>query len=1150
MKFTRLRVLGFKSFVEPTELAIEPGLTGVVGPNGCGKSNLVEALRWVMGESSYKAMRASGMDDVIFQGSGNRPARNTAEVSLAVDNADRSAPVAFNDAEQIEITRRIEREAGSIYRINGRDVRARDVQMLFADASTGAHSPAIVGQGRIGELIAAKPTDRRALLEEAAGIAGLHSRRHEADLRLKAAEQNLSRIDDVIAEIEQQVEGLKRQARQATRYRNLSGEIRKAEATVLYLRWQGAVGALEEARSTLNEAERVATTAAEEQAATARAQALAAAALPDLRSAAARTAAALQRLKLAGEQLDQEERRIAARLDELARRLTQLDEDMAREQRMIADNAAILARLAEEEGGLDALVATDGERQGAAEARKNEAERALGASEQALAALTAEHAMLAARRAQIERTLADARTRARRFATEISAASSERAQLAAAGDAAAATARVREAVREIEQERDEAEAATLAADEALAAARAGGDGARAALSEAVRTLERVETEAATLAAVLAADSSGRAPVIDSIRVEAGFEAALAAAFGDDLDAPTDDAASAHWRAFPHGEDAVLPEGTAPLAVHVQTPDVLKRRLMQTGLVTRTEGPRLQTALKAGQRLVSVEGDLWRWDGYVATADAPRSAAQRLAQRNRLAAVQQEIEPARQTVDTLRAAVSEADEVVRRANEADRAAREALRMARKSLDDSRSALAQAEREEARLAAQHTRLEETLGRLEGELAASEAAAVAAEADLAGTGAVAELAEKLAAQRATVESDRSALAEARATFDGLAREAAMRASRLKAIALERRTWQERAANAEAHVATLATRKAEAAGEREALSGEPEKIAAKRNALLSEIATADTARAATADKLSEGESAATTADKAARAALEEFAQSREARVRAEERATASTERLAEATQRIREALDCQPEDAAVTAEIKPGQAMPPLDDLEARLERYRQERERLGAVNLRAEEEAREIGARRDTLVAERDDLVAAISRLRQGIGNLNREGRERLTAAFQTVNAHFTRLFTHLFGGGTAELQLTESDDPLEAGLEIIARPPGKKPQVMTLLSGGEQALTALSLIFAVFLTNPAPVCVLDEVDAPLDDANVVRFCDLLEEMTRSTDTRFLVITHNPITMARMNRLFGVTMAERGVSQLVSVDLETAERFRETA
>ncbi len=256
----------------------------------------------------------------------------------------------------------------------------------------------------------------------------------------------------------------------------------------------------------------------------------------------------------------------------------------------------------------------------------------------------------------------------------------------------------------------------------------------------------------------------------------------------------------------------------------------------------------------------------------------------------------------------------------------------------------------------------------------------------------------------------------------------------------------------------------------------------------------------------------------------------------------------MTEVAERIAEALDCAPEAVAGEAGIKEGAALPELGDVEARLERYRQERERLGAVNLRAEAEANELGERRDALVGERDDLIAAIQRLRQGIGSLNREGRERLLAAFETVNEQFKRLFTHLFGGGTAELQLTESDDPLEAGLEIVARPPGKKPQIMTLLSGGEQALTAMSLIFAVFLTNPAPICVLDEVDAPLDDANVVRFCNLLDEMARSTDTRFITVTHNPITMARMNRLFGVTMAERGVSQLVSVDLETAERFRE--
>jgi chromosome segregation protein len=1149
LKFTRLRVLGFKSFVEPTEFIIEPGLTGVVGPNGCGKSNLVEALRWVMGESSYKAMRASGMDDVIFQGSLNRPARNTAEVSLAVDNSDRTAPVALNDSDQIEITRRIEREAGSVYRINGRDVRARDVQLLFADASTGAHSPAIVGQGKIGELIAAKPVDRRALLEEAAGIAGLHNRRHEAELRLRAAEQNLSRLDDVVAEIEQQVDALKRQARQATRYRNLSGEIRKAEAAVLHLRWQAATQTLADADSQRAEASNAATARAQEQATAAREEAEAAATVPDLRDQAARAGAALQRIKLASESLDQEEARITARLAELDRRLAQLGDDIQREQRMVADNTAILARLNEEEHGLEAANAATAERQAKAAARRKAAEAALATSEAELSRLTEQHAMISARRSQYERTINDAVARAERLKGEVASVLAELGSLDAMGDVAATTTTARALAGTAERDRDANDVAMAAADEHLLKARDAATAARAALADAERSLERSETEAATLAAVLASDTDGRAPVIDTVVVDTGYEAALAAAFGDDLDAPVDAQAPAHWSAVDFGRDnAPLPEGSTPLSRHVRTPEVLHRRLAQTGLVAREDGARRQAWLKPGQRLVSVEGDLWRWDGYVATADAPRSAAQRLAQRNRLSVLHTEIEPGRAAAASLRDQVDAADAIVREATDADRDAREALRLSRMALDEARTALANAEREENRIASRRTSLQEAKARIDADFGESEATAERARTDLAAAAGADDIAEKLTAQRARVDDERATAAEARAAFEGIAREAELRAGRLAAIAVERQTWHERVSNGQSQIATLGTRRTEASAEKDKLAGEPAKIAAKRSTLLSEIVVADAARAQASDKLAVGEAALAAADKAAREALEKLSEARELRGRAEERAVAAKERLTEAADRIRETLDCAPEEAAAVAELDAEAPPPDLDEIETRLERHRQERERLGAVNLRADEEAREIAARRDALTGERDDLVAAIQRLRQGIGSLNREGRERLIAAFDTVNAHFTRLFTHLFGGGTAELQLTESDDPLEAGLEIVARPPGKKPQIMTLLSGGEQALTALSLIFAVFLTNPAPICVLDEVDAPLDDANVVRFCNLLEEMTRSTDTRFVVITHNPITMARMNRLFGVTMAERGVSQLVSVDLETAERFRE--
>jgi chromosome segregation protein len=1150
VKFTRLRVLGFKSFVEPTEFVIEPGLTGVVGPNGCGKSNLVEALRWVMGESSYKNMRASGMDDVIFSGSGNRPARNMAEVSLAVDNADRSAPVAFNDAEQLEITRRIEREAGSVYRINGRDVRARDVQLLFADASTGAHSPAIVGQGKIGELIAAKPQDRRTLLEEAAGIAGLHNRRHEAELRLGAAEQNLGRIDDVIAEIDAQLDGLKRQARQAVRYRNLSGEIRKAEATVLHLRWFAATEATRDAEAALEEASRAAENCAMEQARTAREQAVAASGLPDLRDASARAGAALQRIVLAREALDAEEARVKERIADLDRRLNQLGGDILREEQIAEDNRSILARLDEEEAELAAADATMAESEAAAAGRRQACEAALSESEREHSELTAALAEITARRGQLERAVAEAQQRISRHRGEIAKVEREIAEIAVESRGLPTIEENRAALAAAETALAGAEAAATEAERRTIAARETAAAARDPVAESEREAGRIEAEMTTLLGFLAdGRTSGMIPLIDAVTVAAGLEAALGAALGDDLDAPAGSDAPAHWRTVePAADDPSLPDGIASLSEHVQAPALLARRLRQIGVVAREDGPRLQFLLKTGQRLVSREGDLWRWDGYTASADSKRSSAQRLAARNRLVVLEAAAAEAKARLSARRQALEGAVAASRAAEAAERDRRQEWREAQKAVETAHAEMAATERKLGRVTARRSALDEAAARLAAALAEGEVALAETSGSLAATPVAGSLDEAMAAARQRVAGDRAALAEARATVESIALEHKMRRNRIAAIALERKGWHDRITGAERQVTTLRTRRSEAEEERQRLVAEPPRIMAKRAALLTEIAAAEGARSLAADALAEGEALLAAADKAAHAALAALAEARERRGRAEERVVGARDRLGEVVARIADALDCRPEEAAALAELKSGAPLPNVADIEARLERYRQERERLGAVNLRAEAEAHEVGERRNSLVSERDDLVAAIQRLRQGIASLNREGRERLSAAFGTVNAHFKRLFTHLFGGGEAELLLTESEDPLEAGLEIVARPPGKKPQIMTLLSGGEQALTAMSLIFAVFLTNPAPICVLDEVDAPLDDANVERFCNLLDEMARTTDTRFITITHNPITMARMNRLFGVTMAERGVSQLVSVDLQTAERFRD--
>ena len=1129
MKLTRLRLLGFKSFVEPTDFAIEPGLTGVVGPNGCGKSNLVEALRWVMGESSHKSMRAASMDDVIFSGSNTRPARNNAEVAIAIDNSSRSAPAAFNDQDSLEIARRIERDSGSNYRINGREVRARDVQILFADASTGARSPALVHQGRIGEIIQAKPEQRRRVLEDAAGVAGLHARRHEAELRLKAAETNLLRVEDVIGQLAAQVDGLKKQARQAIRYRTVSSQVRKAEATLYHLRWTAANNEVAEAEHAKDVSVRTVADRVGAEAEASKRQALAAAALPELREAEARAGAALHRLNIALQDLDREEARAKDRIAELDLRLVQFAADTEREQRLAVDAEQAIARLAAEEETIRAEARESAVRRSGIDAKVAEAEGGLGGAEKIFTDVTTALADLAAQRSRFENAAREQSERVTKISSEIAAIERELSTLHSA-DNAPLTAAVEGAQAAL----TEAEAAAIAAEAAHNVARGDLEAAREALSESEKSVQRLETEAKTLSKMLSLETRSLwPPVIDHVAVEKGYEKALGAALGDDLDAPIDPSSPMHWSEVAgDGNDPALPDGAEPLARYVKAPTQLARRLAQVGVVERDAGIRLAAGLKTGQRLVSRDGDLWRWDGFVAAAHAPTGAARRLAQRNRFAEIDTELESARGDVEakrrTLEAAQSAFDaassiETETRARERD-LNRQAARL---------SALAEAR---ARL---------TMSRDEAATAKAEA-----ESSLGALAPAADLETKLAQVRDDIAGKRAKLAEVQAEQQAIVREAELADRRLSQLSTDRNGWVERQQGARTQIATLEQRITEAKRDRTELENAPQVFAEKRSALITEVQSAETERRACADRLQQAENALAEADRDARAALEAASAAREDLARAEERFEGAKRRLSDVGREIHDMLEIPPSAVAELAEIKPTDSLPDLAEIESTLERLRRERERLGAVNLRAEEELRGVESQHASLTTERDDLVEAIKKLRLGIQSLNREARERLLASFEQVNKHFQHLFSQLFGGGTAELQLIESDDPLEAGLEIMAKPPGKKPATLSLLSGGEQALTALALIFAVFLTNPAPICVLDEVDAPLDDHNVERFCDLLDEMIKSTDTRFVIITHNPITMARMNRLYGVTMAERGVSQLVSVDLEAAVRFREAS
>ncbi|TNE61614.1 MAG: chromosome segregation protein SMC [Alphaproteobacteria bacterium] len=1150
MRFSRLRLSGFKSFADPTELHIERGLTGVVGPNGCGKSNLLEAIRWVMGENRAKSLRGSGMEDVIFAGTDKRSARNLAEVTLVIDNHDRSAPTDYNDEDMLEITRRIERDSGSAYRINGKDVRQKDVQLLFADAATGAHSPALVSQGRIGSLINAKPQDRRAILEEAAGISGLHTRRKEAESRLKGAEGNLVRLQDVIQAMEVQIASLKRQAKQAVRYRSISGDIRQAEASLLYLKWKQAAEDVIELERKMREAATAAAAITGQVAELSAAQADLAATLPPLREADAEAAAKLQRLTIERENLDAEAARRREAAANLRASLEQIAGDRDREQEISADAGAALERLNSEKARLEAARDAEKDAEVSARERMETAQKAAGEAESAYDRQSEQAAQARARRSSLESDKLAINRRGDQLRAEQARIEREMDAMAAEDTVAAALKAAEVAVAEGEDRLAKSGEALQAAESATQQARArrnDADATRAELEGAAKTLMG---EVASLSRLLeAASAKADSPVADRLKAKPGYERAVGAVLGEEAEAGLNDGASRFWQELPALEAATWPAGIEAIDQFVEAPAALKRRFAFAGLLPDgMDGAGLQAALKPGQRLVSKDGAFWDWDGYVQKAGAPGAAAVRLEQKNRLAALKAQHEKAAGEAERATAAAAQAGDAHQKAREAEQAMRQLRQETEKALADARRALVAAEQEASKRASRANMLKDTLARLKAEEAETRSRLDAIDARIAELPQNLALEEELKSLRAKVESLRAELSTARAAYDSLRREAQARTDRLSAIHTESGAWTLRVTSAEKQLKALDEREADTKKQLAAVEAGPEEHERRLQLLLDQLSLADAARTEANEKLQAAEVQLAEKDRALRAVQETQTEARERQIRAEAAVENAVSRRKDIALQVGERFECAPTQLMEKVGIESADRLPDASVLEVQLDRLKRERERLGAVNLRADEELTEIEEQLTHLTGERADLESAIARLRQAISSLNREGRERLLAAFEVVNQHFGELFKSLFGGGTAHLELTESDDPLDAGLEIFASPPGKKLQALSLLSGGEQALTALSLIFAVFITNPAPICVLDEVDAPLDDANVERFCNLLDEMTGRTDTRFLIVTHNAVSMARMNRLFGVTMAERGISTLVSVDLERASEMRD--
>ncbi|MDC0342704.1 AAA family ATPase [Alphaproteobacteria bacterium] len=873
IKFKKLKVKGFKSFVEPTEVIIEQGLTGIVGPNGCGKSNLVEAFRFVMGELSPKQMRGSELDDVIFNGTSGRPAWDIAEVTIDLDNSDRQAPSLFNQSDEIEVTRRIWRGEGSEYRVNGKEVRLKDVQLLFADASTGARSTSMVSQGRVGAIIAAKPDQRRSLLEEAAGITGLHSRRHEAELRLNATETNLERVKDLLKTQEEQLDVLKKQSKQAERYKNIQKDITKARAAVFYKKWEVEKTKLEDASTKLKDQDNIVANQTQEVAKVNVEYEKIQESLPNMRLKENKIASELQKHTINLDNQEKEIDRANSAVEETQIRIHQIKNDMDREQFLFDDANENMERVKEEKSILE----------------KQQGDLFLDTNDQD---------------------------------TDIT--SSQR---------------------------------------------------------------------------------NNNPIIDYLDFEDGYEKAVAAVFSDELTASINEEQASHWRVLTYERNSVFSDGIKKFSNLIKAPENLKKKLDFVGLIEdKSNILNLQAKLSAGQILVSLEGEIWRWDGYVSKGKQNSSTKAVLEQlKNR-------------------------------------------------------------------------------------------------------------------------------------------------RLKQLTKEEKQWRDISSKAEQRIAELKDREIKLNDELEELRSMPNTISSEKTRLQSLISQNKEEYDKIANELQQQEQAANEINKKLKLEEVKLNELREEKIRLEGTIETINETIKQLSSQVKERIGVQLNGLFDLAQINPNKGLGEIDDLERRLERLIAEQERLGGVNLLAEQESQELEQKVSSIKSDQSDLLAAIAKLREAIDSLNTEGRQRLLAAYGVVNENFQKLFVQLFGGGKAYLKFTDETDPLQAGLEIYASPPGKKLQNLTLLSGGEQALTALSLLFAVFLSNPAPICVLDEVDAPLDDTNVDRFCSLVEEIAKTSSTKFLVITHHRMTMARVNRLFGVTMPEQGVSQLVSVDLEKAIEIRE--
>lgn len=1134
VQFTTLKLQGFKSFVESTELDIGTGLNGIVGPNGCGKSNLVEALRWVMGESSAKKMRSGSMDDVIFAGTKNRPARTNAQVTLTLSNDMRDAPAPFQDVDTLEITRRIERDAGSVYKVNGKSVRARDVQMLFADTVSGANSAALISQGRVNEIITSKPTQRRQILEESAGISGLYARRHEAELRLKAAESNLIRLDDILGETQTRLNSLKKQARQAIKYKNITNHIKDLEALIAWLEWRQSADKLSVSKQEFKEIEAHVREKMVGVSELTREEAEKSENLPNLRQEEAKASAALQSHRLKAQKIEDDKSRIETEINRLKADIEQAKQDFTHEKEDVGVQTAQLEKLEVERSALQNQMAGPDLSEEKLKVKTDIASK-LEALEQRLQALQlaqAEHIALQ-RNAQSShesalRSVENWKSEVERLGAKIVSHEHNQPHQKEISALSAKISETESLLEELKANRADLHN-TLETEEA----------ALVTQQDKVNSIQEkisINTNEANVLRSFLNSKNEENRVLDLVKPEKGIEIALAKSLGEALTDSLD-----QWHES-ISVDQALPEGVESISGKVKAPKSLAAALSQIGLVENEDDAKTKfSQLKPGQILVTKSGAVFRWDGYFIPAKTQSQAAKELENQNRIEALQaerevlekehvgssQKLEALKLKVQDIKCSIKEHHAQV---NEVETNLQD-LRSQQQSLKDQ---IQDWQNEKTRLDERLSQSKAMLESAQSDLKEAKEGLAKAETDNEDDTVLDDI-------KGEIASTKLSLDEASQDHQHYLYQRSHQQVRLNNLHADIERIEARLSKTDDRLQVFLKRQEIAKAELQKLEGMPEKLEAQHQDLQSNLVELEKVKSDASDALSLIEEEYRVLKARLKEAEEDLIQAREKRSAIQSSMSALQAQEEMGRSAIQNTFKMTPEGLRTHLEITEETDLPNLGEAKEKREKLILDRDRIGAVNLRAQEEVDQEFKEFEALNLEKEDLIQAIEKLRHGISKLNREARQKLKFAFTQVNDHFKTLFSRLYNGGEAYLEMVESDDVLDAGLEIFAQPPGKKLQSLSLLSGGEQTLASIALIFAMFLTNPSPICVLDEIDAPLDDANVDRVCTLLEEISAKGDTRFLVVTHHRMTMARMDRLYGVTMAEKGVSQLVSVDLE---------